>query len=306
MTGWKRLAFAAAAVLLPVACDQKPAEPAPAPVAETAPAGPAMWVLGDADTKVYLFGTVHVLPPSVEWTRPRVEAVMKQVKAVYFETDINPDPAALQRIVQQVGVYQPGDKLSDHLTKEQYAKLADASAKLSVPIFLLDTMKPWLAAMTLSEQIISRAGYDPQSGVERTLEPIAKEDGKEIRKLETIDQQLLSFADLPENIQVKYLMDGLDQMEKEQTELGELVSAWSKGDVAALGKLMIDGDLAEMPEVYGALLVNRNKDWAQKLDTLIKTEPGAFFVAVGAGHLAGNDSVIKLMADKGYTATRVP
>lgn len=313
MTVWTRLAWArmafAAAVLLAASCDQKPAspEPKPTPVAAPAPhsSAPAMWTVGDADTKIYLFGTVHVLPPTVDWGRPRVEAAMKQAKAVYFETDINPDPAALAKSVQKLGVYSPGESLSDHLAPDQRKQLADASAKLSVPMFVLENQKPWLAAMTLSQEVISRAGYDPNSGVERSLEPMAKADGKEIRKLETVDEQLLSFADLPEKTQVAYLMEGLGEMDTEQTELTDLVSAWSHGDVDKLEKIMIEDDLGDMPDVYAALLVNRNKAWAEKLDELIKTEPGTFFVAVGAGHLAGKDSVLKQLAAKGYQATRV-
>ncbi len=274
---------------------------APAPLA----AKPALWRIGDEDTTVYLFGTVHVLPPELSWRAKPVEDALNASKAVYFETDVNPNQIALLEVVKRLGMYPTSDKLSEHLKPEQRAAVANASAKLSVPMIALDTMKPWLAAMTLSEQMISNAGYDPNSGVERTLLPMATAAGKEIRKLETVEEQLLVFADLPEKVQIDYLVAGIDEIDKEPTLLGDLVSAWSKGDVEKLDKIMIEDDLEDTPEVYQALLVNRNRNWTVKLDALVRGEPGVFFVAVGAGHLAGKDSVLGMLAAKGYKIERV-
>lgn len=309
ITLWKCLALAAA-LLVPTACDQKPAEPAPpAPQpaeTATAPNRPALWKTGDADTTVYLFGTVHVLPPTLDWTRPELTSAINESKAVYFETDIDPNPVELGRTVEQLGLYPSGDKLSNHLTPAQNTALKAAAEKLGLPPLLLETQKPWMAAMTMGQQMITSAGYDPASGAERSLEPIARAGGKEIRKFETVAEQLLAFADLPEAIQITYLMDGVNEMDRERELLDDLVNAWAKGDVAKLEAIMIEGDLAEMPAVYDALIVKRNKAWAEKLDALIKAEPGVFFVAVGAGHLAGKDSVNQLMIARGYQVTRLP
>lgn len=308
-----RLAAMAAAALLVAACgkaapapDPTPAEPAktvaaPAP----APGHPALWRIGDSDTTVYLFSTVHVLPPDLTWRSRPIEDALDASKAVYFETDVNPDQVALLEVVKRLGMYPSSDRLSNHLKPDQRAAVADASARLSVPMILLDTMKPWLAAMTLSEQMIANAGYDPNSGVERTLLPMAADAGKEIRKLETIEEQLLVFADLPETVQIAYLIAGIKEIDKEPTLLGDLVSAWSTGDVGKLEKIMLEDDLQDTPEVYQALLVKRNRNWTVKLDALVKGEPGVFFVAVGAGHLAGKDSVLGMLTAKGYKVTRV-
>jgi uncharacterized protein len=303
---WKHLALGAAALLTLAACDKKPTESdvrvTPAP---SAAVGPALWKTGDGDTTLYLFGTVHVLPPSVDWRKPAVDEALAAAKAVYFETDIDPNPGQIQAFVAEYGSYTPPEKLSDHLTPAEQAALTKASGDLSVPMFVLDTMKPWLAALALSEEIIKNAGYDPNSGVERKLLPDAVAAGKEIRKLETVEAQLMTFADLPEDIQVKYLMQGVNEIGKESEMLSELVHAWATGDVASINSLMIEGDMADLPEVNAALLVGRNRNWTEILDKLVKDEPGTFFVAVGAGHLAGKDSVIAMMTAKGYTFERV-
>lgn len=302
------MAAALAALAIAAAC--KPDEPAAAaPVPQTVAEGrapaPALWKTGDADTTIYLFGTVHVLPPDLAWRSARVDAALAASQAVYFETDINPDAETLQTLVRQFGNYPAGQTLRDRLTPEQRVALARAADELGAPMFILDTMKPWLAAMTLGEQLIRNAGYDPLSGVERTLGPIARADGKDIRKLETIEQQLLAFADLPESAQIAYLMDGVNQIGEETQILAELVTAWAAGDIEALDRIMIDGDFGAMPEVYDAVLVKRNAAWTAKLDALAKSEPGVFFVAVGAGHLAGDDSVQIMLAAEGYEVTRI-
>lgn len=306
MTAWKPLVLAAL-LILPAACGKKP-EPvaeAPVPAAPAPAAGPALWTTGDADTKVYLLGTVHILPPGLVWKTAKIDTALAEAKTVYFETDIQPDPSKIAGMVEELGIYPEGQRLSDRLTAEQKTQLAKVAADLAMPMLLLENMKPWLAAMTISEQLITKAGYDPNSGVERTLEPLAKTAGKEIRILETVEEQLLAFADLPEKVQVAYLMDGVEEMDEEQALLQRLVEAWSKGDVAGLEAIMIEGDLKKMPEVYDALLVKRNANWTVKLDKLIADEPGVFLVAVGAAHLAGEDSVVRMLTDKGRTVTRL-
>jgi uncharacterized protein YbaP (TraB family) len=126
-----------------------------------------------------------------------------------------------------------------------------------------------------------------------------------VRKFETVAEQLHAFADLPEDVQIDFLMEGVRELGKETETLNEMVAAWAAGDMAKLDQIMIEGDLAEMPEIYDALLVKRNANWVRKLDQLIKSEPGTFLVAVGAAHLIGKDSVFEMMKQLGYVAERV-
>lgn len=291
------------------ACGEKELEqtaaPAAEPAAEAPAKGPALWKLGDADTTVYLFGTVHVLPPELEWRKPQIDAALGQAKAIYFETDLDPNPTELLPIIQQLGMYPQGDKLSDHLKPDDRIALAAAAEKLQMPMAMMEQMRPWLAAVTLSERMITNAGYDVNSGVERKLAPTATAGGKDIRKLETVQEQLLVFADLPESVQIRFLMDGVKELDEESTILNDMVNAWAAGDVEKLDQIMVKEDMAENPEVYAALLVNRNRNWVKKIDELIKTEPGTFFIAVGAAHLTGKDSVNAMLGPVGYTVERI-
>ena len=287
------------------ACGEKAPEPAATETPTAAEKGPALWRVGDADTTVYLFGTVHVLPPELEWRKSSVDKALSEAKAIYFETDLDPNPAELLPIIQQLGMYPPGDKLSDHLKPDDRTALAAAARRLQMPMAMIEQMKPWLAAVTLSERMITNAGYDVNSGVERKLAPTAAAAGKEIRKLETVQEQLLVFADLPEEVQIRFLMDGVNEIDEESTILDDMVKAWAAGDMDKLDKIMIEEDLAENPEIYAALLVNRNRNWVRKIDELIESEAGTFFIAVGAAHLTGKDSVIAKLPPLGYVAERI-
>jgi uncharacterized protein YbaP (TraB family) len=301
------LAFAATAcekkAPVPAASTPEPETAAPAPVALTA--NPAVWRTGDVDTTVYLFGTVHVLPPELEWRTPKIDGVLAEAKAVYFETDLDPAPNDILPVLQKLGMYPPSERLSDKLSEEDRAALQKAAGELGLPAFQLDAMKPWLAGITIAEAMVTKAGYDVNSGVERKLAPTAIAAGKEIRKLETVEQQLLAFAEVPETAQLRFLMDGVRQMNEEPVILGEMVKAWAAGDVARLEHIMIEEDFREMPEIYDALLVKRNADWARKIDRLAKDEAGTFFIAVGAAHLVGKDSVIEMLKPLGLVAERV-
>jgi uncharacterized protein len=313
MTSLRTAAFALFAFAA-AACGQKapaepstPAAPAPAPTATPAPAtaNPALWRITDTDTTVYLFGTVHVLPPAVEWRTQKIDAALAESKAVYFETDLDPAPNEILPVLQKLGMYPPSERLSDKLSQEDKAALEKAVNDLGLPYFQLETMKPWLAGVTIAEAMITRAGYDATSGVERKLAPSAIGAGKEIRKLETLEQQLLAFADVPEKAQLRFLMDGIRQMDDEAAVLDSMVKAWAAGDVEGLEKIMIEEDFQEMPEIYDAILVKRNANWARKIDQLVKTETGTFFIAVGAAHLMGKDSVIEMLKPLGHAAQRV-
>jgi uncharacterized protein YbaP (TraB family) len=304
MIFWKAALLALATL---TACsDQKPAPQAVVsePAVETPPK-PAIWKISDVDTTVYLFGTVHVLPPTLTWHSPALDKALEESKAVYFETDVEGDPMVFRDIIQRLGIYQPSEKLSDRLAPGDLELLKSALAKLELPLVAIESMRPWYAGVVISEAVVRRAGYDVTSGVESVMRPAASAAGKQIRFLETIEQQMASFATLPEPVQIKFLTSGLAEMDTAADDLNALVKAWKAGDTDSLNKLLIEDDLGAIPEVYDALLKNRNANWAPEIDTLMKSETGTFLVAVGAAHLIGKDSVIEMLKPMGHTAERV-
>lgn len=289
------LALLAAAPAL--ADDHATTDAAAAPAAS----GPALWKVADEDTTIYLFGTVHVLPQGVEWYDATIASALEGSDTIV--TEIKMDPAAeaqLQQLSMSMGMLPPGTTLRALLTPEQTAAYEAALAKIGAPPAAFDALKPWLAGLTLSLIPLMQQGYDPNSGVEKVL--LAKAGAKPQDALETPEFQLGIFDSMPTEGQVAFLMEAVDGMDEVKDQLDKMVAEWAKGDADQLAVIMNEG--MSDPKVAEALLYSRNANWAEWIDTRLD-KPGSVFVAVGAGHLAGDKSVQDYLTQKGITVTRV-
>lgn len=299
------LGLAAAVALEPTrALAQAATAPAPAPraVPQSPGAGPALWVVRDADSTLYLFGTVHVLRPTTAWGSARVDAAFDSADQVWFEISNPDDPTAIIPLIQQHGL-SPDRQLSHLITTGQLTLLDNAARSIGSDAVQMDVFRPWLAALTLSVAPLTRAGYDPQSGVELTLKARADAAGKPVHGFETIDKQVRILADMPESEQLAYLASTLESWEDATVELDRMVEAWAAGDLATLEAVGVEEMQTESPALYRALLVQRNTDWADQIQTLLEGS-GTIFIAVGAAHLAGDDSVQEILGDRGVEVAR--
>lgn len=296
-----RSAASAAAMLLALpACAQTPATTVPATAAKDA--DPALWVVKDADTTIYLFGTVHVLAPGLSWFDEAVKAAFDRSDTLVLEM-VEPDAATLQKITLAKGFDQSGRTLTSKLPDDKRAAVTAALEKTGMSAKVYDRMDPWLAAVTLSVAPLQNFGYDPASGAEKVLAAAAKQAGKRIEGLETAEQQLGFFDTLSEPAQVRFLVSAVEDMPKLSSEMTRMVDAWSKGQPDRLA-LVMNENLKDSPELARTLLTDRNKRWADWIKARLG-QPGTVFVAVGAGHLAGADAVQAQLKAKGVRATRV-
>ncbi|QIF80224.1 TraB/GumN family protein [Brevundimonas sp. 'scallop'] len=275
---------------------QTAAPAAPAPIQGE---GPALWVVKDADSTLYLFGSVHVLRPTTGWASPRVEAAFDSASDIWFEISNPDDQAAIMPLIQQHGL-SPETPLSSRLTSEENAELDAAAKAMGASAAQLQPMKPWLAALSLSVAPLIKAGYDPKSGVELVLKARAEAAGKPIHGFETIDKQVGILAGMPDDVQLVFLRETLKDYENAATKLDEMVEAWAKGDVATLDRVTITEMKEASPALYQAVLVDRNTDWANQIQTLLEGS-GTAFIAVGAAHLTGDDSVQAILQKRGVT-----
>ena len=184
---------------------QTAAPAAPAPIQGE---GPALWVVKDADSTLYLFGSVHVLRPTTGWASPRVEAAFDSASDIWFEISNPDDQAAIMPLIQQHGL-SPETPLSSRLTPQENAELDAAAQAMGASAAQLQPMKPWLAALSLSVAPLIKAGYDPKSGVELVLKARAEAAGKPIHGFETIDKQIGILAGLPDDVQLAFLRETL-------------------------------------------------------------------------------------------------
>src|SRR5690242_2097417 len=153
-----------------------------------AEADPAMWVIKDADSTVYLLGTIHVMKPGVQWRSDKLEAALKTSDEYWMEADIEADPAIAQTYVMNFGM-DSRHTLASAMGEANYAKLLAVAKRYQIPTDQLPQMRPWLATLALSRAQIVSVGYDPELGVDRTLEKEASAAGKPIKAFETASEQ---------------------------------------------------------------------------------------------------------------------
>ncbi len=266
------------------------AAPAPAPKVAVKPvmADPALWVVKDKDTTIYLFGTVHVLKPEIRWLDGGVKAAYDASSEVRLEM-IEPDPATMQELVVKMALDPAGKPLSEKIGPETAALWRKTAGELGLPVQGFEALKPWFAATVVSIVAIQKAGFNPETGVERVLTTAAKRDGKTLSAFETPEEQLGFFNGLSEPVQIAFLKSSLTELPKAAPMMNDMLGSWAKGDPDALA-VQLNAALVMTPEVARVLLTERNKRWASWIAKRME-QPGTLFVAVGAGHLAGKESV---------------
>ena len=244
-----------------------------------------------------------MLRPTTGWASPRVNAAFDSATDVWFEITNPEDQAAMMPLIQQYGL-SPQTPLSSRLTPEEVAQLDVAAKTIGASAAQLDPLKPWLAALSLSVAPLVKAGYDPQSGVELALKARAQAAGKSLHGFETLEKQVGMLATLPDDVQLEFLRETLKDFDEAVEMLDSMVEAWAKGDVQALDRIVVEEMKTDAPELYKVLLVDRNTDWANQIQTLLQGS-GTAFIAVGAAHLTGDDSVQSILQSRGVAVETV-
>jgi uncharacterized protein YbaP (TraB family) len=270
---------------------------APAPPAA---AGPALWRLSDADSEIWLLGSVHVLPPDLKWRTARIQRAFNSAETLYLETPVDaPAQAAIADIVTQYGYNPPGVTLSSRLSPDDRARLARACARFNIDPAAMERTRPWLAATQLSVAQVLAQGQAAYAGVDQVLDQDAKAQHKARAYFETSEQQIRFLADLPAEAELQYFTSTLRDLEGEDQEVDRLDRAWARGDMKTLSRELAAELHDSGPLVYDALIRDRNARWADEIDRMMKGS-GKIFITVGAAHLIGPEGVPELLRKKGY------
>lgn len=276
---------------------------APSP-SEAAAANPALWVVRDADSTLYLFGTVHFLRPTTEWESERITDAFDSADRLVLEVADPNDQAALLPLIQQYGM-APDTPLSSLLTTEELATLDAAARTIGASAEAMDGLRPWLAGVTLSASTLVRAGYDPGSGVDQILRARAASAGKSIAGLETPEDQIRMLAGFPEAGQLNFLRRTLTEFNDALTVPDQMVEAWAIGDQQRIQTLAVTPMRQASELVYQTVLVERNTRWADQIEIMLEGA-GTTFIAVGVLHLIGTDGVPSILASRGVTVMTAP
>lgn len=261
------------------------------------PAHPALWTVHGSKGTVYLFGSVHLLPPQVDWHTKEIDAAIARSDILVFEIALDADAQQrMQAYIQAHGMLPAGQHLHDMISPEARKELDVEVKKLPVSPEAVDRMRPWLAALTIEIMGITKEHYSAASGVDQQLQ--ANANGKPIVGLETVEQQMSLLA--PENpkIELQAFEAGLKTSTESNDQVGPLLDAWMHGRVDRIASLTTK-ELAKFPDARKLLFDDRNKAWAGKIMRYLD-RPKVYFITVGAGHLAGPGGVPTLLRAKGF------
>ncbi|HYG29004.1 MAG TPA: TraB/GumN family protein [Allosphingosinicella sp.] len=304
---WRALAGALAAALLLVQAPVRAEAPAPQTAAASAPR-PAIWLLEDADTRIYLFGTTHIFERGLNWRSPRLEAVIREADELVMETA---DEEELDDDLFSEWLFMPKSvPILSRVSADRREPLARLIAASGVPVEAWDMMHSWAAGMLLMGLQMG-GGEDPLelSGAEIELTAAFRAAGKPISAVETTEQQIGFFRSLSRPAQRAFL-DSIVDAAAAQVDAAAADAAagtrpagdedWLRGNVEGLAR----ETEAFPPELYEVLLSRRNRAWTDWLAQRLE-RPGTVLFAVGAAHLAGRDSVQTLLAARGLNARRI-
>jgi uncharacterized protein len=260
---------------------------------------PALWKVADRDTTIYLFGTIHALTADTGWFAGPIEAAYNASDELVTEISVE-NPVADAQAIAARALLPQGQNLREMMKPDARARFEDALVSLGLPVTAMDRYRPWYVAMLLTMRQVGRQGFTAQSGVETTL--AGRSEDKKRSALETVEDQVDVFDNLPVEAQLTLLEETIRSMDIASDTLRVMVDRWLAGDAAGLAELM-NNELTD-PVLHARLLTDRNARWAEWLDQRMK-EPGTVFVAVGAGHLAGRGSVQDHLQRRGYRVQRV-
>jgi uncharacterized protein len=255
------------------------AMPAAAPATEAPTnADPAIFVVRDADTTVYIFGTFHALDGKSEWFNDQVKDAFEKSNELVLETLVPERPA-------------PGLPAAQPLPQLRSLSLTPSAS--------------FLASTRMAIKAGNSQGMQVNNGADMVLRRTAEAEGKQVEGLETLESQLAMFTRMPSAPQPQAAQNGssapaMNSLSKSMTEMQ---SAWKRGDQSVFVRVL--GQLEQAsPDTYRMMFIERNARWADWIRARMQS-PGTVFVAVGAGHLAGKDSVLAQLAERGIYSTRV-
>lgn len=267
-------------------------------------AHPALWKVQQGTSLIYFLGSVHLLPDEIKWYGDSINEIMETADEVVFEVDMTPEEEArAQRITLANGLLAGDDLLSNYLTEEEYSYLLEQAVIAGIPPAAIANFQPWFASIALSVSAIIREGWNPNSGVDKHIQKIARINKIKISALETLEEQLATLYDHPLDVQAVMLKDTLGQLRDIRKITLEMVGSWTSGDIDKMKTTFID-PMKEQPELFAKLVVKRNNNWLPVIEELIAKDQTTFVVA-GAAHFIGDEGVINLLIEKGYDVVRV-
>jgi uncharacterized protein YbaP (TraB family) len=258
-----------------------------------------LWEVRSPSNKVFLLGSLHLLKSDAYPLAKEINHAYSVSSKVVFETDIGEmmDPAVQTKMLS-MGLYPEGESLLQNIPADMRRALQKKMADLGLPLEQFARFKPWLLAVTLTTLELQRLGFSPAYGIDVHYYGRAQSDKKVIDFFEPIDYQLDLLGNMDAEDQTAFLGQTLKDLEIAAEMADDMMTYWQKGQADKLYSLLYKS-FEGYSEIEDRLLLQRNKDWLDKIETMLG-EPENIFIVVGAGHLVGPEGVVALLKQKGY------
>ncbi len=263
-----------------------------------------LYEIRDTDSHVFLYGSVHVLRQSDYPLDPVIDQSFSNSELLVLE--VHPDSLAkpsTRELMREKAFMPDAPPLPERLHKETYTLLKITAENSGIPIQTYQQVEPWFAALSVTMQKLESLGFSPEYGIEIHFYQKAIQAGKKIEGLETVLDQVALFDSLSSEDQDNLVMQSLIDLAVLEKDFQLLLDAWKHGQSDRLGALLLQS-FKEYPDIYRALVVNRNKNWLAEIKDDLEMNKKAFIV-VGAAHLAGADGLVNLLMQEGFSVKQL-
>jgi uncharacterized protein YbaP (TraB family) len=263
-----------------------------------------LWEIQGTDNKIFLLGSVHFLRAQDYPLPSKINEVYENADIVVMEIDLaGLDLIQTQALMQSMSVDPDGKNLQDLLGSRTFREAQALAQDIDIDLEYLMPFEPWFAALQITQLRLMKLGFDGSFGIDSHFTVAATRDQKPILGLETLEFQLGMMDSLPEQVQRDFLLQTLEDAVDAGKYMDEIVDAWRAGDTRTLEERLLS-DLDDQPELYDQMLVRRNKNWTRSIVDYANDDED-YLIIVGALHLVGKDSVIRLLKKEGLTATQI-
>ncbi|HEX6439763.1 MAG TPA: TraB/GumN family protein, partial [Candidatus Binatia bacterium] len=237
-----------------------------------------LWKVDSDRNSLYILGSIHLLKKEAYPLKQSIENAFEQTNKLVLEIDLrSANPERIQQLMLQKSASTDGAFLQRNVSDETYESVARRANELGLDIRLLNSFKPWIVATTMAAVKLEKLGFDPKLGVDRYFAERAIQSNKPTLGLETAEFQLDLFDRFSPKDQELLLRQSMNEMDRLEQNVAQIVRAWKSGDVGSLEKHLLAG-MRDYPEIHRKVIDDRNRRWLPQIEGLISRGENALII----------------------------
>jgi len=263
-----------------------------------------IWKVEKGSEVVYIGGTIHLLRESDYPLPEEFLDAFANADILVLEADMGQlESLEVQQKIMAGATYPPGEGLDQVLSKEAYDALAEYCQQNGLPVAAMNQFKPSLVSLTILGLEMQKLGLSVEFGIDINFYQRAVSEGKDLIYIETIDEQIAYILVMGEGQESEYMLKVLSDLHKMPEQFEDMIQYWKTGDDDKMEDLILAEFMEEYPELYESLIKERNERWLPQIEALFLTEEDEL-VLVGAGHLIGEEGIITMLKERGYSVEK--